>query len=66
MMAYKGFIKKSRTLDLSAVVALLGIFLANFDSVRDSFGDYSGWVFIGLSGIMALLRMKTTGPVGDK
>lgn len=63
---YKGLIKKSRTLDVAAVIAILGVIEANFSLISDQLGEYQGFVYIGISIAMALLRMKTTAPVGDK
>lgn len=63
---YKGLIKKSRTLDTAVVIAILGIIEANFSLISDSLGEYQGFVYIGLSIVIAVLRMDTTGPIGDK
>lgn len=63
---YKGLIKKSRTLDMAAMVAALGVLEMNLPLVRESLGNYYGWVFIGIAVAAAVLRLKTTGPVGQK
>lgn len=63
---YKGLIKKSRTLDLSAIVATMGVLEMNLPMVRESLGSNYGWIFIGIAAVGAFLRMKTTGKVGDK
>jgi len=65
-MKYEGIICKSRTYDFSALLTVLGVVLANFERVSVWFGDYSGVAFIAVSAIVALLRQKTTGAVGDK
>lgn len=64
-MKYQGFIKNSRTLDLGAIVAILGVAQANlpdlgFDPVT------AGWINVGIGAAIVILRLKTTGPVGDK
>ncbi len=63
---YKGIIKKSRTLDLSAALAVLGVIELNMPLVRDMLGDYYGVVFILFAAVGAYLRTDTTGKVGDK
>lgn len=65
-MKYHGAIKKSRTLDLMAVIGVLGVVEQNLHLVRDQLGDHYGWVFIGIAVVGTLLRFKTTGPVGQK
>ena len=63
---YKGLIKKSRTFDAAAIIAILGIVEANFSLISSSLGEHQGFIYIGISIAMALLRMKTTGAVGEK
>lgn len=63
---YKGFIKKSRFLDLSVLVGVLGIVVENLPLLKTYLAEYYGFVFIGLSVIMYILRLDTKGPVGMK
>lgn len=65
-MKYQGLIKKSRTYDFMAIIAVLGVVEQNLPLVRDQLGDYYGWVFIGIAVIGVLLRNATSGPVGEK
>jgi len=65
-MTYKGVIKKSRTLDWSAILLLFGILEMNLPLLKENLGSYYGWVFIGVAVITGYLRVKTTGPVGEK
>ena len=65
MMTYKGFIKKSRTYDLAAVIAILVAvqpFIPQFQLTQNEI-TIAGMV---ISGLIAYLRKITTGPVGDK
>jgi len=66
MKTYKGVIKKSRTLDAAALIAVLGVIEANFGLLREMLGEHYGISYIAIAAIMAWLRVKTTGPVGDK
>ena len=64
-MTYNGFIKKSRTYDLAAVIAILvamQAFIPQFD-ISQNMATGIGMVAAGL---IAYLRKITTGAVGDK
>ena len=63
---YNGIIKKSRTLDVAALLAMLGVVQQALPSVQTQLGDYYGLVFMGVGAIVAYLRTTTTGPVGAK
>ena len=65
-MKYKGLIKKSRTYDLNAIIAVLGIVELNIGMLQSQLGDYYGLVFIGIAALGGYLRAKTTGSVGEK
>ena len=64
-MTYKGFIKKSRTYDLAAVIAILVAiqpFIPQLELSQNQV-TIAGMV---ISGLIAYLRKITTGPVGEK
>ena len=63
---YKGLIKKSRTLDAATLLVVFGVIEQNLPLLREQLGDNYGLVFMCVGIIFALLRMKTTAPVGDK
>jgi len=64
-MTYKGFIKKSRTYDLAAVVAILASaqpFIPQLALSQNAI-TITGIV---VAGAIAYLRKITNGPVGEK
>lgn len=68
-MKYKGVIKKSRTLDVLALFTVLTAVQPLAMDVLAGFGLSPKWV--GLSNlvmiaVLAYLRFRTTGPVGEK
>ena len=65
-MKYNGIIKKSRTYDYAALLAVFGAVLQTMPAMRDMLADHYGMAFMVVSVIVAVLRHKTTGPVGDK
>lgn len=64
-MTYKGFIKKSRTYDLAAVIAILAAIQPFIPQLELSQNQIT---IIGMvvAGLITYLRKITTGPVGDK
>jgi len=64
-MTYQGFIKKSRTYDLAALIAILTAIQAFVPQLRipDAYIPIAGMI---VSGLIAYLRHITTGPVGEK
>lgn len=65
-MKYNGLIKKSRTLDAAALLAIFGAAQQYLPMIQDKLQGNYGYVF-GLVGIVvAYLRFVTTKPVGDK
>jgi hypothetical protein len=64
-MSYQGFIKKSRTYDLAAIIAILTTVQAFIPQLELSQNTVtiSGMV---VAGLVAYLRHVTTGPVGKK
>jgi len=64
-MTYEGFIKKSRTYDLAAVIAVLvsaQFFIPQLELSQNTI-TISGMV---VAGLIAYLRKITTGAVGEK
>jgi len=64
-MTYEGFIKKSRTYDLAAVIAVLVAIQAFIPQLEFSQNTVT---IIGMvvASLVAYLRKITTGPVGGK
>lgn len=65
-MNYKGVIKKSRTFDTAALIAVLGVVETNFGLMQGMLGQWYGLSYIVIAGLVVYLRMVTTGPVGQK
>lgn len=64
-MKYKGFIKASRTYDFAAFIAVLTA-IQPFIPELDLSQNMKIIIGMGVAGVIALLRKKTTGPVGEK
>lgn len=54
---------KSSTMQVAALVAVMGVVETNFAMLQDLLGQWYGLSYIGLSVAMVLLRMKTTTAV---
>lgn len=65
-MKYKGIIKKSRTYDYAALLAVFGAVLQTMPAMQDMLADHYGTAFMVVSIVVAYLRHKTTGPAGAK
>lgn len=69
-MKYQGVIKKSRTLDLAALQVVIDAGFLAFMAYSPEQLGLSVPVYFGirvlLSAILAYLRFRTTGPVGEK
>jgi hypothetical protein len=65
-MKYKGIIKKSRTYDYAALLAVFGAVLQTMPAMQDILADNYGIAFMAVSVVVAFLRHKTTGAVGAK
>ena len=63
---YTGIIKKSRTYDYAALLAVFGAALQSLPMLQTVLAGHYGLVFMGVSVIVAYLRHKTTGAAGDK
>jgi len=66
---YKGLLKGSRTLDLGAVLVMLGGIQAALPALLGPFHispEITGAATAMIGLIVIYLRFKTTGPVGDK
>ncbi len=64
-MTYQGFIKKSRTYDLAAIIVVLAATQAFIPQLKIP-DAYIPFVGMAVSGLIAYLRHITTGAVGDK
>lgn len=64
-MTYNGFIKKSRTYDLAAVILVLGAVQTYVPDLGLS-QVHTGMMNMAIAGLVAFLRHITTGPVGEK
>lgn len=68
-MNYQGVIKKSRTLDVLAIYAIIeSVLMAAQDELSNLgiTGQAQSIVRLVMIGFLAYLRIKTTGPVGEK
>lgn len=68
-MAYGGIIKRSRTLDMLAVFTVLSAVQPLAMDLLPQFGLSPKWISLSnflMIGLLAYLRFKTTGAVGDK
>lgn len=63
---YKGVIKKSRTYDYAAMLAVCGAVLQALPMLQEYLAGNYGFAFMVVSVLVAYLRHKTTGPVGQK
>ena len=64
-MTYQGFIKKCRTYDLAAIIAVLTVaqsFIPQFQLTQNQVA-MGGMI---ISALIAFFRKITTGPVGEK
>ena len=65
-MKYNGIIKKSRTYDYAALLAVFGAVLQSMPMLQGMLAEHYGVVFMLVSAVTAFLRHKTTGAAGDK
>ena len=66
---YKGVIKKSRTFDALAIFTILTAVQPIIMDTLEQFAISPKWVSLtnlAMIGVLAFLRVKTTGPVGEK
>jgi len=57
---------KSKTINVSILIGILGMLEMNLPMVKEQLGDYYGWIFIGISAIGIVLRKLTTKPLSEK
>jgi hypothetical protein len=57
---------KSKTINYSLLITILGIIELNFNLIATYFGEHQGFVFILISICTAILRFKTTEPLQEK
>lgn len=66
-MTYKGFIKKSHTLDFNILIGVLAGLEQNLPILQDIIpASVYPWLFFAVLMGNIGLRLKTKGPVGDK
>jgi len=65
-MKYNGIVKGSKTIDFGLLVGIFGMIEMNLPMVKEQLGDYYGWIFMGISAAVLVLRKLTTKPLGDK
>ena len=63
---YNGIIKKSRTMDYAVLVAVFGAVLQALPLLQEQLSGNYGYVFMGISVGVAILRVVTTTPLGEK
>ena len=57
---------KSKTINFSLILAVLGVVEMNLPMVKDMLGDYYGISFMVIAAIVAGLRVVTKAPLSDK
>ncbi len=57
---------KSKTINFSVLIGILGMLEMNMPMIKEQLGDYYGFVFIGIATISILLRAVTTKPLSEK
>ncbi len=65
-MKYNGVIKKSKTMDYAALLAIFGAILQGLPMIQEQLEGNYGFIFMFVSVIVAVLRMKTTQGLEDK
>ena len=65
-MKYNGIIKKSKTMDYAALLAVFGALLQALPMLQDILAGHYGMVFVVVSMFVAFLRVKTDKALGDK
>lgn len=63
---YKGVVKGSKTIDFGLLVGIFGMIELNLPMVKDQLGDWYGWIFMGISAAIIILRKFTTTPLAEK
>lgn len=53
-------------MDYAAVLAMFGVLLQNLPVLQEQLAGYYGYVFVGVSLIVAYLRTKTDTHLNDK
>jgi len=57
---------KSKTINFSVLLAVMGVVELNMHLLQDSLGENYGAVYIGIGAIVAALRVVTTTALADK
>jgi hypothetical protein len=54
---------QSKTIRVAAIIAVLGAMEMNWHLLQDALGEWYGGTYIAIAGLVAYLRIITTGPV---
>jgi len=65
-MKYDGVIQKSKTIDATAFIGVLGVIEVNFGMLQSLLGQWYGLSYIAMAALFYILRRKTTKPLGEK
>ena len=65
-MKYNGIIKKSKTMDYAALLAIFGAVLQALPMIQEQLNGNYGFVFMFVSAIVAVLRIKTNQGLDEK
>jgi len=57
---------KSKTINFSYLLTIFGVLELNMPLIIEQLGDNYGYLFIGVSIIVGILRKVTTQPLSDK
>ena len=57
---------KSKTINFSMALAVLGVVEINLHLIQDQLGDKYGAILIVISAVVAVLRAVTTKPLSEK
>lgn len=56
----------SKTNLVATLILILGMIQEQFPLLKASLGEYQGWVYVGISAAMIILRQVTTTPISHK
>ncbi|MCK4870760.1 MAG: hypothetical protein KAS93_06595 [Gammaproteobacteria bacterium] len=65
-MKYNGVVQKSKTVDATVIVGVLGVLETNFGMLKGLLGEWYGLSYVVLAVVFYILRKITTNPLGEK
>ena len=65
-MKYDGLIQKSKTIDATAFVGVLGVIELNFGMLQSLLGEWYGLSYIVMAAVFYVLRRMTSKPLEEK